>query len=527
MYTRKSSESEDRQIQSIDDQINQLKKLAQAQGLCIIDTYQESKSAKKPDNRPLFSEMVKRIERGEANGILCWQINRLSRNPKDSGDIQWLLQTNKIESIMTFERQYLPNDNALLFNIESGVANQFILDLSKNVKRGIQSKLEKGWRPGSAPLGYLNERLDHTIIIDKARFPLIRKAWDLMLTGNFTVPQVLNKLNNEWGFRTLKKRRGGNCPMAMSGLYAVFTNLFYTGLIPHKGKLFPGKHKPMISMEEYDRVQKILGRDGKPRPRTRQFTYTGLVRCGHCGCIVTAETKSKKIKSTGEIREYTYYHCTWQKRDVECHQQSITDINLEGQVLENLKNMAILPEFKEFALEIIRTSNDKEIEQKNAVFNGLVQKQISLNNQLDNLTRMRYREQIDDAGFEKERKQLQDEILRVRDELGRIDGRVNSWIDLTEKAFVFATRAREAFLNGNYEVRRMILRTIGFEFTLLDKKLEYKPFPWFEIINTEVEKNNALFSTLEPDKNGLDKRKTASFETALPRWHGVLESNQC
>ena len=184
LYARKSSESEDRQVQSIDDQTNRLKKLAQDLNLNIKKIYIEAKSAKKPNNRPIFDEMIQRIENGEANGILCWQINRLSRNPIDSGKTSWLLQQGILKSIQTIDRQYLPEDNVLLFSIESGVANQFILDLSKNTKRGMVSKLEKGWQTGVAPLGYLNDKENKIIIKDPERFNLIRKMWDLMLTGN-------------------------------------------------------------------------------------------------------------------------------------------------------------------------------------------------------------------------------------------------------------------------------------------------------------------------------------------------------
>ena len=89
LYARKSSESEDRQIQSIDDQVNRLKELADDLGLTVKKVYTEAKSAKKPNNRPLFDEVLERIENGEADGILCWQINRLSRNPIDSGRVRW------------------------------------------------------------------------------------------------------------------------------------------------------------------------------------------------------------------------------------------------------------------------------------------------------------------------------------------------------------------------------------------------------------------------------------------------------
>ena len=219
LYARKSSESEDRQIQSIDDQMNRLKQLAQTLHLDIKKIYTESKSAKKPDNRPIFDEMIERIEKGEASGILCWQINRLSRNPIDSGKLSWLLQRGVLRSIQTIDKQYLPEDNVLLFSVESGAANQFILDLSKNTKRGMLSKFEKGWQTGIAPLGYLNDKENKIIIKDPERFDLMRKMWDLMLTGNYNPRKILDIANNEWGFKTRKFKRMGGNPISYSGIY--------------------------------------------------------------------------------------------------------------------------------------------------------------------------------------------------------------------------------------------------------------------------------------------------------------------
>ena len=209
LYARKSSESEDRQVQSIDDQVNRLKKLASDLNLDIKKSYTEAKSAKKPNNRPIFDEMIKRIENGEADGILCWQINRLSRNPIDSGKLSWLLQQGILKSIQTIERQYLPDDNVLLFNVESGMANQYILDLSRDTKRGMLKKLNAGWQTGVAPLGYLNDKENKVIVKDPERFNLVRKMWDLMLTGNYTPPKILEIANNEWSFRTRKFKRIG------------------------------------------------------------------------------------------------------------------------------------------------------------------------------------------------------------------------------------------------------------------------------------------------------------------------------
>ena len=170
LYARKSSESEDRQVQSIDDQKDRLKELGQLLKLNVVEIMTEAKSAKRPASRPVFEKVLEQIEKGKADGILCWQINRLSRNPVDSGRLQMMLQDGVIKSIRTMDREYQPTDNVLLFSVESGMANQFILDLRKNTLRGLDSKVSKGWLPARAPMGYLNDVLTKTIVKDPDRF---------------------------------------------------------------------------------------------------------------------------------------------------------------------------------------------------------------------------------------------------------------------------------------------------------------------------------------------------------------------
>jgi DNA invertase Pin-like site-specific DNA recombinase len=90
LYVRKSSESEDRQVASIDSQIKELTEVAKKEKLKIIDVLTESQSAKAP-GRNQFNDMVQRISKGEAQGILCWKLDRLARNPIDGGSINWML----------------------------------------------------------------------------------------------------------------------------------------------------------------------------------------------------------------------------------------------------------------------------------------------------------------------------------------------------------------------------------------------------------------------------------------------------
>ena len=521
LYARKSSESEDRQLQSIDDQVNRLKRLASDLGLDIKKVYTEAKTAKKPNGRLVFDEMIERIENGEAGGILCWQINRLSRNPVDSGKIQWLLQRGVIKSIQTIDREYKPEDNTLLFSVESGMANQFLLDLSKNVKRGIQSKLEKGWRPGMSPVGYINDLANHTILKDPGRFALIRKAWDLMLTGSYVVPQILDKLNNEWGFRSIKRKRSGGNPLAMSGLYKVFTNLYYTGIIVHKGQQYPGKHEPIVTLEEFDRVQVILGRKGKPRPQKHNYAFTGSIRCGECGCFYTAETHKKLIKETGEIKSYTYYHCTRRSNKVRCEQRkSVSEADLEQQIEKEIEKYTIMPEFLQWALEVLNKKNDTEIEDRTKVYEMQHKNLTATQRELDELTKMRYRQLIDDVTFVKEKAELQDKIAQMQTKLRETETRAERWLVLTEETFSFATYARKAFITGGLELKKEILLALGKAPIIQNGTLTIEPNEWFAPINKGYPALEKEYKRLELNKTPLSKAKTEALTSVITRWQG-------
>ena len=519
LYARKSSESEDRQVQSIDDQVNRLKKFASDFDLNIKKIYTEAKSAKQPNNRPIFDEIIQRIENGEAEGILCWQINRLSRNPIDSGKLSWLLQRGILKSIQTIDRQYLPEDNVLIFSVESGVANQYILDLSKNTKRGMLSKLEKGWQTGVAPLGYLNDKENKIIINDPERFNIIRKMWDLMLTGNYTPPKILETANNEWGFRTRKFKRMGSNPLSRSGIYKIFTSLFYAGIIENAGVQYQGAHEPVITLEEYDRVQTLLGRKGKPRITKHQFAFTGSIRCGECGCLYTAETKKKLIKSTGEIREYTYYHCTRRTRRVNCTQRKNIPVgDLETAIEEEIEKYTILPEFLQWALEGLNKKNDTEIEDRTKVYEMRHKTLVQTQKELDELTKMRYRQLIDDTTFIKEKNELQVKISQLKGELRDTESRAEKWLELTEKTFKFATYARKEFVTGGLELKREILLTLGQNPIIRNGRLGIEPNEWLQPIKNSYPALEKEYLRLEPTKIPLNKAKTEALTSVRARW---------
>ncbi len=533
IYARKSSESDERQVQSIDDQVLVMNGIGKSYNLKIADTITESKSAKEPHGRPEFEKMIERIKRGEAQGILVWKIDRLSRNPIDSATIQWLLQKEVIASIRTPDREYRPEDNALLLSVESSMANQYIRDLSKNVKRGLKSKLNKGWMPGIAPIGYLNTKVEargeNYIIKDPERFSLLRRAWDMILTGNYVVPDILEKLNNEWGFRTRLGKKKGNNPMARSTLYAIFTNPFYAGIIPYKELHIEGKHDPMVTIEEFDRVQLILGRRGKPRPKRYEYAYTGQVFCGECGGFISATFKEKFIKKTHKLKSYTLYYCTCARRKGgACTQSRYTnEEGIDETIERELESITILPEFKDWALTVIDEWSDEEIDGR-AKIRETQQKAIDdTQKQLDNLTQMRIREMIDDDEYLREKTRLKNELTALKTKLRNTEDHAGDWIELTKKTFEFAAYAHSAFLSGDAKTKREILSTVAhLNPTLKDNLLSIHAAEWFVPIKKRYPAIEAKIKSFEPAKMQTLQGRNEVFASIRPELRGRPDLNR-
>lgn len=518
LYARKSSETADRQVASIESQIQELTKVARKLKLAIVDTLSESKSAKAP-GRAVFAKMMERIGKGEANAILCWKLDRLARNPIDGGAISWMLQTGGIQEIQTYERAYHPTDNVLIMQVEFGMANQFIRDLSITTKRGLKTKAERGWYPSGQTLGYMPNPLkrkgEKEIIEDPERFTPTRKMFEMMLSGRYTVSQIYRIVHDEW---RLKTRLGKD--VARSTLYRIFKDKFYYGPYEYpkgSGHWYDGKHKKMVTEEEYNRIQVILGRRGKPRPQKHFFAYTGLIRCGECGAMITAENHEKYQKN-GNYHHYTHYHCT--KRKGPCSQKTIRVENLEKQLDEILEKICIPKEFIAWAMEILRSENSKESAERNAMMANFKRGYSVALKKLDTLIDMRAAGEITEDEYAASKTKAIEEKEKFNKLLNDTNARVDDWIERAEEIFDFASMAKEKFENGTPEEKRDVISTLGSNLYLRDRKLSVSLASPLVLAEKATSELRAISERLEPQKalvnNGRIEEIYSEYQPLLP-----------
>ena len=474
IYARKSSESEDRQVLSIDSQIKELKELANSRNLDVVQVFTESRSAKTP-GREVFNSMFKGVLNGQYGGILCWKLDRLARNPVDGAQLIQALEQSRLKQIATPGQTYhnTTNDKFSL-SIELCLAKRYVDDLSDNIRRGNRAKLEQGWLPGPAPLGYLNEPSTKTIVKDPERFVIIRKIWDMVLNENKTVPRILQAVNHTYGFRTRKSKRLGNRPLSRSGIYKLLSNPFYYGLIVRNGEAYQGSHSSMVSKEEFDQVQSILKRPGKPKPQSHYFPYTGLIRCGECGAMVTAEKKVNRFGS-----RYIYYHCTKRKRNTNCSQACIRVEELEKQLSSALQSSCIHDDFKNWAINRLRVMHQQELCHRGTLQASVDRAITEMKRQLDTLIDLRLRQLLTDGEYMERKRILLDELAKLKEKRNDFDGNQLRWLELSEKAFNFANQAQNWFEKGMPQQKREIIACFGSNLTLKDRILlieAKKPF---------------------------------------------------
>ena len=284
--------------------------------------------------------MLDSIENGQASGILSWHPDRLARNSVDGGQIIYLVDTGKISALKfnTFWFEPTPQGKFML-SMSFSQSKYYVDSLAENTRRGLRQRARNGLLPGRAPIGYLNDTRNKTIVVDKKKSPLLVEAFEKYSKGDVRVKDISCFLATKGIITTHNKN------LCLSETKKILSNPFYFGLFKWSGEVYEGRHDPIISKQLFDKVQEILRTRNTPWKYAKveriQKPFLGLLRCGECGMMITGEIHTKHYKN-GNSQVFRYYHCTKKSKVTKCLQFGyIRETDLHSQLTTLLKNYTL------------------------------------------------------------------------------------------------------------------------------------------------------------------------------------------
>jgi len=462
-YCRKSTDEKDKQVLSIEAQIAELKEFAKRENLTVSEFITEAKTAKVP-RRGQFELVLKKIEKGEANGILSWHPDRLARNSIDGGKIIYLLDTGKLLDLKfpSFWFESTPQGKFML-SIAFGQSKYYVDNLSENVKRGNRQKLRNGVWPSKAPYGYINNPKTRGIDVDEEKSKVVKKSFQLFADGNISFTGI-SQFMFKFGIR-----REGDKPVKVGQVKNMLSNRFYLGILKYAGEYYQGSHKTFISKKLFDEVQKQVEKIERPRQKGHNFAFAGLATCGECGAAITAEQHIKKYKN-GTGQTFIYYRCT--KKLKPCTQKYISESKTEEQLRKIVCDCGLHEDWEPYFEKWITETEEKdklesetEIKQTDS---KIQETEIKLNRLLDG-----YLDQIIEPEIYKQKKnEMFDEKLKLEEKKSQIEKNGTVWLEPMREFVSCALQAQKiARAKNNCHDLSIMAKKVGSNFFLKDLRL--------------------------------------------------------
>ncbi len=344
-----------------------------------------------------------------------------------------------------------------MLSIAFGQSKYFVDNLRENIKRGQRQKLRNGVWPGWAPLGYENDRVKKTIIVDDKTAPLIRKMFQLYATGDYGFQDLAILLSKQG----LKTRFNG--PIAVGNVQKTLSNPFYYGLIRYNGELYPAAHKPIISKRLFDECQAVMARRGRPQAKhNKSHLFGGLMKCS-CGCYITAEVQ----------KGHTYYRCT--KKKGFCPEKGyLREEALVEQIKEIYKNLSLPDDWTDKMLVKLEEDREHEARQSVELVTSLTEQIKTTDTKLDRLLDSHLEGVIETSEYKNKKEKLIGQRVSSEQRIEELRQKGSFWLEPMKE---FLLRNKEAKIladRGEPAELRAFLKNIGSNFLLKGRKLGYE-----------------------------------------------------
>ena len=477
LYARKSTEDDDKQVMSIEAQLFELREFARKENLEILQEFQESKSAKTP-GRIQFADMMSRIERGEAQGILAWHPDRLARNSIDGGRVIYAVDTCKLVSLRFPTFWFEPTPQGLfMLQVAFGQSKYYSDNLKQNVERGMRQKLRRGEWLTRAPFGYVNNQRTRNIEPHPAKSRVIVRAYEEYSKGGYTLESMAQFLA-EHGVVQL-----AGTPLAKASVRRLLSNRAYLGFTKHHEEFFPGSFVPILSPTLFEAVQKKLHERARPRhhKESHNFPFVGLFRCDECYSMITAQWCTGKSGN-----RYRYYRCT--KKNGRCSQKYLQEDALAMQIKERLQSVSLPDDWADHMLVKVDEWDKEDKQSSGSRVERMKSESKEIVRKLDALVDLHLNGDIEREIYLRKKDILQRQKLSLDTDLSSVRRGRKNWVEPLRKWILDSKHARFLASSTNYPEIRNFVRFFSSNPTMRDKTISISFSPPSDFARIQMQK---------------------------------------
>lgn len=369
LYPRVSTQEQAQNGNSIDEQIDRMKKYCEAMNWTVFGVYTDAGYSGATTDRPALQRMIKDIKAGKIDKVLVYKLDRLSRSQLDT---LYLIEKVFLANNCDFVSMNENFDTATPFGRAMiGILAVFAQlereQIKERMKMGKEARAKQGLFSGghNIPVGY--DYIDGQLIPNEYEAMQIREMFNLIESGK--TPHAIAQIFNEKGYANKYGQWKENA------IRRILRAKNAIGYISYAGDWYPGTHEPIISQEQYYAVNHILDKRAEAHKENnsrigKANTYLGgLIYCKHCGAKYNKNTFRKKKRSGGLYVYEKFGCCSRQSRgrkdlikDPNCKNKYWNVDDLTETVFNEIRQLALDPEYiNELQAEIVEDNQLKII----------------------------------------------------------------------------------------------------------------------------------------------------------------------
>jgi site-specific DNA recombinase len=396
----------------------------------------------------------------DVDHVIVYALSRMNRNRVDDALMLMTLRKLKVSLVSATENIDETPAGQLLHGVLASVNEFRSLADGEDIRYKMGQKARNGGTIGKAPVGYLNVREVYegrevrTVVVDQERAPFVVMGFELFATGRYTL-ESLHKALVEAGFRTRATPKRPSKPVSLTTVGDMLRDRYYLGYVEYDGMEYQGRHQPLVSLELFERVQKVLDshQGSGVRQRTHHHYLKGALWCARC------ESRFIVQRAKGNGGVYCYFFCRGRQEGV-CDQPYVNVRTLEDAVLDHYATVVFTDEFKTAVRERLDDALAQDEGVTRSVRERLTARLSALDSKENNLLDL-----AADGAMPKEKiktkiAEIRDERDNVRRDLDKLDAELEVGRQVFMLALDLLDRPQELYRQAGPAIRRMLNQTI-------------------------------------------------------------------